>query len=55
MPPRRAQVGGSHAWSIQQMAAHMRAVTMSTPYQGWPKSTLPAASTRPCAGKYIDI
>src|SRR5277367_6902213 len=55
MPPSRAHVGGSHACSIQQMAAHISAIAHKMPNHGCPNSTLPAAKTRPCAGKYIDM
>jgi len=55
MPPRNAQVAGIHACSIQQIAAHMRAQQSNWPNQGWPRSTLPAARTSPCAGKYMDV
>src|SRR5271170_6556522 len=37
------------------MAAHISALAHNTPYQECPNSTLPAARTNPCAGKYIDI
>src|SRR5260370_33701854 len=37
------------------MAAHISALTHNRPYQGCPNSTLLAASTSPCEGKYIDM
>src|SRR5271165_1363867 len=37
------------------MAVHINALAHNTPNQGCPNSTLPAARTKPCAGKYIDI
>ncbi len=55
MPPSSAQPGGSHACSIQQIAAHMSALAIRRPNQGLPKSTLPAARNSPGAGKYMDM
>src|ERR1019366_1312729 len=55
IPPSSAQLGGSHACSIQQIAAHINALMHKMPYQGCPVTTFAAASTSPCPGKYIDI
>ena len=53
-PPNSAQPGGSQPCSIQQIAAHMAAVTSNWPIQGWPRSC-PTARTSPCPGGYIDM
>src|SRR5215469_11294383 len=54
IPPSSAHVGGSHACSIQQRPPHIKPIVQSRPNHGCPKSTFPAARTRPSAGKYID-
>src|ERR1035441_4932945 len=55
IPPSSAQPGGSHACSIQQIAAHINALMTKRPYQACPVSAFPTASTKPSPGKYMDI
>src|SRR5690242_3097904 len=54
MPPRNAQPGENQPCSIQQTAADIIATESNTPIHGCP-SHVPTASTKPCAGGYIDM
>ena len=53
-PPNRAQNGGTHACSIQHVTEHIRPTLNQTAVNGEPVMILPAASSRPWAGGYID-
>src|SRR5687767_49335 len=52
--PSKAQRGGNHAWSIQQMAAQARPMPTQTPTIGCPVTTCASASSSPEAGGYFD-